>query len=118
MRLGPLVLYARVPARTAGFYRALGVEFETRSDGRHVGAVEGLTIAIVEGRPGEIAAAMAVPGATMVGFRVASVDEAILAVHQLGGTIVRHTEALDWGRRAVVADPDGRAVELTDEIRT
>lgn len=118
MRLGPLVLYARVPGRTAAFYRALGVGFEARADGRHVAEVDGLTVAIVEGRPGEIAAAMAVPGAAMIGLRVASVDDAILAMHQLGGTIVRHTEALDWGRRAVVADPDGRAVELTDEIRT
>jgi predicted enzyme related to lactoylglutathione lyase len=54
----------------------------------------------------------------MIGFRVPSVDEAILAAHQTGGAVLRPIEALDWGRRVVLTDPDGRPVEVVDDIRT
>jgi lactoylglutathione lyase len=50
-------------------------------------------------------------GATMLGFSVASIDE-ILA--QLSTTIITPPKDSAWGRRAVVLDPDGRAVDLSE----
>jgi predicted enzyme related to lactoylglutathione lyase len=118
VKVGSVVLYARVVARTAAFYKALGVWLEARPDGREVGDIDGIRVAVVEGRSGEASPGPAVPGASMIGFRVPSVDEAILAAHQTGGAVLRPIEALDWGRRVVLTDPDGRPVEVVDDIRT
>jgi predicted enzyme related to lactoylglutathione lyase len=118
VKVGSLVLYAGVVARTAAFYKALGVWLEPRPDGREVGEIDGIRVAVVEGRQDEASPGPAVPGTSMIGLRVSSVDEAILAAHQAGGAVLRPTEALDWGRRAVLTDPDGRPVEVVDDIRT
>lgn len=53
-----------------------------------------------------------------VGFAVASVDDALAALTSLGGRVVSAAKDSPWGRRAVVADPDGHRVELTEADRT
>jgi predicted enzyme related to lactoylglutathione lyase len=50
----------------------------------------------------------------MPGIDVDSVDTAIARVIESGGMILRAAETLDWGRRAVLSDPDGRAVEIVE----
>ena len=48
---------------------------------------------------------------TRLGFAVPDLD-AVLA--KLAAAVVSGPLATEWGRRAVVRDPDGRKVELTD----
>jgi predicted enzyme related to lactoylglutathione lyase len=48
-----------------------------------------------------------------IGFRVPSVDAALAALADCPGAVVTPARDSEWGRRAVVADPDGHRVELT-----
>ena len=53
--------------------------------------------------------------ATRIGFVVADVDDVASRVGAVaGGKIVVVPKDSEWGRRAVVADPDGHRVELTN----
>ena len=49
---------------------------------------------------------------TRIGFRVPSVDAAIAALSAYPGAVVTPARDSEWGRRAVLADPDGHRVEL------
>jgi lactoylglutathione lyase len=51
--------------------------------------------------------------ATRLGFQVTSVDAVIGELTKQGVTIVAPPADSVWGRRAVVVDPDGHRVELT-----
>jgi predicted enzyme related to lactoylglutathione lyase len=53
---------------------------------------------------------------TRIGFRVASVDKAIIALEKAGAKIVSLPKDSLWGRRAVVDDPDGHRVDLTEAV--
>jgi lactoylglutathione lyase len=48
------------------------------------------------------------PAAVRLGFRVASLEDALAAIGEQGGPVVAAPEDTPWGHRAVVADPDGR----------
>jgi catechol 2,3-dioxygenase-like lactoylglutathione lyase family enzyme len=47
-----------------------------------------------------------------LGFAVAYLDEVVEALRAIGTPVTEQPRATDWGYRAVVRDPDGRAVEL------
>ena len=49
---------------------------------------------------------------TRIGFRVPSVDAALAALSSQPSAVVLPATDSEWGRRAVVADPDGHRVEL------
>ena len=51
-------------------------------------------------------------GSTFTGFYVDSLDDALAAVAGLGARVLAAHEVRPWGCRAVVFDPDGRAVEI------
>jgi lactoylglutathione lyase len=98
------------------FYRALGMEFVQEQHG--VGPVHyscQLGCTVLEIYPGVDGAAPPRQngGATMLGFRVVSLDASLAALTQLGAQVVTPPRDSPWGRRAVVMDLDGRAVELT-----
>ena len=48
---------------------------------------------------------------TRVGFRVPSVDDTVAALSDYSGAIVVAPRDSEWGRRAVLVDPDGHKVE-------
>jgi catechol 2,3-dioxygenase-like lactoylglutathione lyase family enzyme len=50
---------------------------------------------------------------TRLGFLVDAVDQLVPLVLELGAEIVEPPHDSEWGRRAVVRDLDGHAVELT-----
>ena len=52
-------------------------------------------------------------GATSLGFRVQSVNETLSALKLLGTPIITQPKDSQWGRRAVIADPDGRTIEIS-----
>jgi lactoylglutathione lyase len=53
---------------------------------------------------------------TRVGFRVSNVDEVVAALSHYPGAIISAPRDSEWGRRAVVGDPDGHRVELTQGL--
>src|SRR5437867_2420448 len=50
---------------------------------------------------------------TRLGFRVTNLDQTVPALQQSGAKIVSPPKDTPFGRRAVVDDPDGHRVELT-----
>jgi predicted enzyme related to lactoylglutathione lyase len=55
---------------------------------------------------------------TRIGFRVPSVDATLAALSEFPGAILSPARNSEWGRRAVVADPDGHRVELLQGAQT
>jgi predicted enzyme related to lactoylglutathione lyase len=49
---------------------------------------------------------------TRIGFTVSSVDEAIKALAGYPTALISPAKDSEWGRRAVVSDPDGHRIEL------
>ena len=103
------------------FYRALGFEFVEEQHGagpRHHSSKAGATV--IEIYPGEHGRApeLRSAGATLIGFGVANLDQALTSLTQLGAPVLTPAKQSPWGRRAVVADPDGRAVDLSELIQS
>jgi lactoylglutathione lyase len=49
---------------------------------------------------------------TRIGFSVSSVDDVIKALRDYPGAVISQPKDSEWGRRAIVADPDGHRIEL------
>lgn len=113
MNVSSLMLYALDVTATSEFYRIIGIDLTLAPSGRVIGDVSGCRVAIVPAPSGD-AAMTGAGGTTMPGFEVPSVDAVVGAVIAGGGRVLRQAETLDWGRRAVLSDPDGRAVEVVE----
>lgn len=114
--LSRIVLRTSNLEASLAFYRSLGFTFLEEKHG--TGPIHYATqigASVMEIFPGEAAPPLArkAGGATMLGFAVASVDEAVAAVRRLRAQILTEPSDSPWGRRAVVLDPDGRSVELS-----
>ena len=97
--------------RSRRFYETLGIQFVRERHGtgpEHFAATVGGVV--FELYP---AAEGACTERLRLGFRLACVDTAVAAVRELGIEVVSRSADGPWGRRAVVADPDGNRVELT-----
>jgi len=53
---------------------------------------------------------------TRIGFSVASLDESIKALSDYSNAVISPAKDSDWGRRAVVTDPDGHRIELVEGL--
>ena len=99
--------------RAVEFYSKLGLRFAKH---RHGNGPEHFTAEL----PGAVFElySLAADGpptiGTRVGFRVASVDAVLAALPKQAGVIVSPAKDSEWGRRAVVADPEGHRVELLE----
>lgn len=98
-------------ARAAAFYSRLGLQF---SQHRHGAGPEHFAAELPGGGVFELypLSEGASTFGTRVGFRVPSLDEVLAALKDYPGAIVSAPRESDWGRRAVLADPDGHRVEL------
>lgn len=96
------------------FYSALGLEFHRHAHGsgpEHLASAYGGLV--FELYPAT--ATQPVSTSTRIGFEVDDLDEAIAAVASLPGfRLISPPQDSEWGRRAVIADPDGHRIELTD----
>jgi predicted enzyme related to lactoylglutathione lyase len=115
--IASMVLFAADLERTADFYRLLGItlEPERHDDGRlhAAGEVAGVHVAVYDaGPPAAPPPGFREAGSTFTGFYVDSLDDALAAVAGLGVRVLAAHEVRPWGCRAVVLDPDGRAVEV------
>lgn len=108
-----IVIYADDIAVTERFYATLGLEFATERHGRgpeHRAAQLGAVVF-------EIYPASEHSPAThslRLGFKVANLEQQLDALLAAGGQIVKLPERSALGLRAVVRDPEGRKVELTE----
>ncbi|MCW1926252.1 VOC family protein [Luteolibacter arcticus] len=111
--LNLLVIRSADLDRAERFYRVLGLHFERH---RHGTGPEHLAAEPCEGGAVfEIYPANAKAGSTTsvrIGFSVDAVDACLDPLVEAGGTIIQPPADSEWGRRAVVADPDGHRVEL------
>jgi predicted enzyme related to lactoylglutathione lyase len=109
--LNLVVLRSPDMERAAAFYTRLGLRFSRR---RHGNGAEHFAAEL----PGGVFELYPLSPdgqstlGTRIGFRVPSVDAAVAALVDYPGTVVTPARDSEWGRRAVVADPDGHRVEL------
>jgi len=99
--------------RAAAFYRLLGLDFTLHRHGKgaeHLAAE--LPGGVFELYP-QTADSPSTLG-TRIGFTVSSVDAVIAALGDHPGAVISVPKDSEWGRRAVVADPDGHRVELVE----
>ena len=99
------------------FFAALGLNFvEEKHGSGPIHYSTQLGNMILEIYPGEDGSALdrKTGGATMIGLLVDSVDETLSKLSELDITPLSPPKDSLWGRRAVVLDPDGRAVEISE----
>jgi hypothetical protein len=106
-----LVLKTRQMDNLRVFYEALGVELAEEKHGNgpvHYAGQIGEAILEVYPLPNGDAA----DTRTRLGFAVEKLAEVVQALRNVGVVVAREPQRTAWGLRAVVRDPDGRAVEL------
>jgi catechol 2,3-dioxygenase-like lactoylglutathione lyase family enzyme len=110
--LSLVVLKTRQVDALRGFYGSLGIELAQEQHGKgpvHFAGRVGDVVLEVYPLPED---GTPVDGTTRLGFVVSRLAEVVQALQDLGNPVVTEPQATQWGIRAVVRDPDGRAVEL------
>jgi lactoylglutathione lyase len=112
-RLNLVVVRSPDVERARRFYERLGLNFtrHRHGNGPEHYASEGGPV-VFEIYPAEDAATAT--HHIRLGFQVPSVDEIIARLRAEGTEIVSGPKDSPWGRRAVIADPDGHRVEFTE----
>ena len=110
--LGLVVLRSPDIERAARFYNLLGIQFVRERHGAGPDHLAGQIGAVVlEIYPKDDLGDSA---DVRLGFRVASVDNVTAGASEAGHAVLSPPNESSWGRRAVLGDPDGRRVEITD----
>ena len=111
--LNLLVIRSADLDRAERFYRVLGLCFDRHRHGsgpEHLAAqpyAGGYVFEIYPANPKQ-----GPTTAVRIGFSMDAVDTYLDALVEAGGAIIQGPADSEWGRRAVVADPDGHRVEL------
>jgi len=111
-----VVIYSADIDAAHRFYSALGLVLNREKHGtgpEHYAAEVGQTV--FEIYP---VSSPCPPDAVRLGFRVVSVDETLSKLRQMNVEIISAPQESVWGRRAVVKDPDGRRVEISEPRAT
>ena len=110
-----LVLKTRRVEQLRAFYQLLGIEMAEEKHGK--GPVH------FAGRAGDLVIEVYplsddgthVDTSTRLGFAVENLAEVVQKVQGIGIEVVTPSRETAWGLQAVVRDPDGRAVELSQK---
>jgi lactoylglutathione lyase len=106
-----LVLKTRQLDALRAFYGALGIELVEEKHGQGPIHYAGrLGDVVLEVYP--LPEAHSADATTRLGFAVERLTEVVDTLQTLGAVIVTQPQETAWGRRALVRDPDGRAIEL------
>ncbi len=111
--LNLVVVYAHDLEAAREFYAALGLILQLEQHGtgpRHYAATLGRAVFEIYPERSD-----SQKGDLRIGFQVASVDGIIQQLRQRQVPILSEPKESAWGRRAVVQDPDGNRVELTQK---
>lgn len=115
--LNLIVLRSAQLEASLAFYQAIGVNFVQEQHGNgpvhYASESDGLVLEIYPGEQGQ-APDRSQSGAVMLGFRVNSIEETLEALQPLNTFIITQPRSSAWGKRCVVQDPDGRAIELNE----
>lgn len=114
VELSLIVLRSANPEHSAGFYQALGLSFVKHWNGsgpEHFASQLGPVVLEIYNQRDD----QECTSATRLRFRVQSVDIVAALAEESGGKILSHPRDSEWGRRAVVQDPDGHKIELTQD---
>jgi lactoylglutathione lyase len=113
---GALVVYGADAAKTAAFYRAVGLDLADEDHGEgpvHYAAdIGGVHFAIYPAHEPGRAPARRVAGASFPGFYVTSLDRVTAELAYLGAPVLQAHQQMPWGCRILAEDPDGRPVEV------
>jgi lactoylglutathione lyase len=111
-----IVVFTEHLEQSVAFYRSLGVPLEDEDHGdgfvHAAGEMGGVHVAVLPASAPGNAAGWRAAGSTFVGLWVPSLDAAMAALEPLAAEVLRGHQNAEWGCRFVVADPDGRAVEV------
>ena len=115
--LSLIVLRSSQMQATLAFYKTLGFTFVEEKHGS--GPVHYSTetaSGVLEIYPAEAAEPRhwKSSGATMLGFSVSSLNDVLASFEKSSLQLILSPKDSPWGRRAIVADPDGRAIELSE----
>ncbi len=111
-RVNLVVLRVADIDRSAAFYQLLGFEFSKHAHGtgpqHYASDADGFVFELYPAT-----AEQGVSSSTRIGFAVANVDDAAAKLSSFSDAkLVTAAKDSEWGRRAVVADPDGHRIEL------
>ena len=109
-----LVIRTRDIQLLRGFYELLGLHFSEEQHGKgpiHFSASVGDAVFEIYPLPEHQDA----DDTTRLGFAVPEISEVLERIESEGGKIVTPASSTPWGTRSVVADPDGRKVELYED---
>lgn len=99
------------------FYEAIGLVFELHKHGRgaeHLASGDGDAAPLLEIYP--LRGGQTPTTEVRLGFHVNDVDPCIENLLKVGGSVIEATHESEWGRRAVVQDPEGHKVELVSKL--
>jgi lactoylglutathione lyase len=111
--LNLLVLWSPDAARAVEFYTRLGLHFQKHRHGtgaEHFAAEMAGSVFEIYPLSPDGASTLG----TRIGFAVPSVEAALAAICDYPGAVVSPAKDTEWGRRAVLVDPDGHKVELLE----
>ncbi|MGO8957506.1 MAG: VOC family protein [Streptosporangiaceae bacterium] len=115
-QVASIVVFTNHLERSVAFYRLLGIPLEDEDHGdgyvHAAGEIGGVHVAILPAAAPGSSAGWRAGGSTLVGFWVPALDAALAALEPLGTDLLQAHQVCEWGCRFVVADPDGRAVEV------
>jgi lactoylglutathione lyase len=112
--LNLLVLRSPDLARAEDFYTRLGLSFSRH---RHGSGPEHLSAEFAGEMVFELypqAADAPTTLGTLLGFRVLSLEATLAALADYPNAIISPPKASEWGRRAIIADPDGHRIRLLE----
>jgi predicted enzyme related to lactoylglutathione lyase len=100
--------------RAAKFYSRLGLQFTRHQHGsgpEHFAAEVGGGVFELYPQSPDGPSTLG----TRIGFTVPSLESAIAALSEYPAAVISPPKDSEWGRRAVIADPDGHRVELLQQ---
>jgi lactoylglutathione lyase len=107
-----VVLKTRQVESLRRFYGSLGIEFAEEQHGtgpvHFAGRVGDVVLELYPLPEGNTSA----DSTTRLGFTVEKLDDVVQTLQTVKALVVTEPQMTTWGFRAVVRDPDGRAVEL------
>lgn len=112
-RLGLVVIRARDMAVSRIFYESLGLAFREEKHGNgpaHLSSTAAGVVFDIYPRKSDSDS----PSAVRIGFTVDSIESVLAIAGSASGAVVTPPKTTQWGRRAVVQDPDGHTVELLE----
>lgn len=113
MKLNLLVLRAQDPHRLAQFYGHLGLDFQRE---QHGNGPEHMACSMAQSTIEIYPSQGATTTGTRIGFSVSDVEEAVHLALGANGTMRTAPRRGQWGMRAVIEDPEGHIVELTEQV--